>query len=581
MSAMVIKNGLNLFTAFVISLVNLFVLLVLVWACFHGLDLSDESFYYLGYLFYDNDPSLHPESFHMVYDRFFGWGNFTITRVRLLRLLLSVLVSVVLYLAAKAILRPKGLSMKIVLLNVVLSGMLLSYSWAPQALSYNSMSSIVIALIVALFGFFLMAKSLHIKLLWSFWLGGLFVVLFFIKITNVLLLPLLISIIFYLNGRKYHFSITKKHYLLSALSFILGVFTFLFFISAGDIFIVVQYVRESLGLASSDETHSITFLLNKYYENAKMVVLQLKYYLVALAILFFLLHFFWKKLKISVRLKGATLFKILGILILIFLVIQNDYWKGGTKVVYTMLIVYVYIGTLVLLNSILERAPIIYSITFWLLLVPFVGALGTNNGLSAQVLFYGVFFFLTIYYFILSSETSVYRFFMLTSLVSLASSQIIISVIVYPYRQSNLTESKNVLKGVPAIASLQVDDTLKKLREELTFLEKIDASYIFTYSAQRGSVLLANKKPYSLEWFNANAQQKMCEVFAKSKTRPDDIVFLIPSPAPLQQNVLHCMNTAGIFFEENYLLVKSFEYYDYYYRKETLMNVYVPVSTNK
>ena len=67
-----IKNGFNLFTSLVLSLVNLFVLSVLVWACFHGLDLSDESFYYLGYLYYDNVPSLHPESFHMVYDRFLG-----------------------------------------------------------------------------------------------------------------------------------------------------------------------------------------------------------------------------------------------------------------------------------------------------------------------------------------------------------------------------------------------------------------------------------------------------------------------------------------------------------------------------
>lgn len=577
MNTLVIKNGVNLFTALILSLVNLFVLSVLVWACYHGLDLSDESFYYLGYLYYDNVPSLYPESFHMVYDRFFGWGNYTLTGVRLLRLLLSVLASVVFYLSAKAILRPNDLFVKIVLLNVVLSGMLLSYSWAPQALSYNSMSSIVIALIVAIWGFFLTAKFLNARLLMSFLLGGLFVVLFFIKITNVLLLPVLLVTTVILTIKRYIVPFSNRMIQMSVLSFIIGASFLLVFLTDGEVGkITMDYIQGTFGLLSNDASHSSKYLLERYYTNAVSVFKQLKGAFAFLIVSYFLIRAFTGKVGWLDRIKGTVLFKIIGILVLGILVFQNSYWLGGTKFKYTILNAYLIILVLVGLNGSLENSKKELTITFGLLIIPILGALGTNNGLSAQVLFYAVFILLSIFILVYSSKSNWFRNSTLLILSVLTGSQIVFAAFRFPYKQRPLKESTYVLTNIPALKSLKVDGTLFKLSKEIDSLKHLDINYIFTYGINSGLVLFAHKKPYSLEWVNGSAPKKICAIIEKSEINPNDIIFLVPTDAPFDTEVLECMRQNGIFFENNYHKAKTVAYYDAYYKKDIVLSVYLP-----
>ena len=577
MSIMDIKNGFNLFTSLVLSLVNLFVLSVLVWACFHGLDLSDESFYYLGYLYYDNVPSLHPESFHMVYDRFFGWGNFTITSIRLLRLLLSVLASVVLFLSANEVLRLKELTVKIVLLNVVLSGMLLSYSWAPQALSYNSMSSIVIALIMSLWVFFLIRKKLYSKILFSFSLGGLFTILFFIKITNVLLLPLLLIMTLFFTFKKYIVPFSTRMVPISLLAFIFGSFSLLVFFSDGGIGKTVgDYIQGTFGLLSKDTSHSLTYLLERYYTNGITVLKQLKVPFTILIVTYSLIRIFAGKIGFIGGSKGKVLFKTFGLLILVVAIFQNTYWLGGTKFKYTILNTHLIVLVLVGLNRSLENGKKELAITFGLLTIPILGALGTNNGLSAQVLFYGVFIFLSIFLALYFSESNWFRNSTLLILIVITGSQIVFATIKFPYKQRPLKESTHAFTNIPTLKSLKADRALFNLSKEVDSLKDLEMNYIFTYGIHSGLVLFAHKKPYSLEWLNGSVPSKICATIEKSEISPNDVIFLVPTENPFDKRVLECMRQNGIFFEKNYQKAKTVTYYDTYYKKDIELSIYVP-----
>jgi len=578
---MILNNKLNFILSFILSLLNLIVLGVLFWSCDRGFDLSDESYYYLGYLFYDNNPDLHPAAFHMIFNRFSFNAYFTLIEIRIIRLILTVLASVVLFFGTKSILRCSSTAEKINLFNVVLCGMLLSYTWAPITLSYNTMSSILIALIVGFWFFLFSRQQVYSKAFLAFILGGLFSILFFVKITNVLLLPILIGITLYQASVKGLLKNRKPKFVLYyLLSFILGIYVFLAIIS-NEINLITIYqtiyshIQESFGMLANDATHSTSYLLTRYYENAKMILNKLKYPLAFLTIFYFLLHFFWAKIKLKKIINSNILFKVIGIITLLLFIIQNSYWRGGTKVTYTMLIPYIFIGIFTYFNRRLETKNTGVVIILGLLSIPISGAVGTNNGLSAQILFYGAFIFLAIYYMVSYSKNNYYKSIILLIIVGLGASQIVYAAILYPYRQPSLTKSTHLLKDVATLGPLKVDSTLVHLKKELVFLEHIDSYYIFTYSPQRGMVLFTHKKPFSLEWFHENATEKICAIINKSKIDSEDIIFLLPLQAPLQKEVIQCMEQNGIFFEKNYSLAKSIAYYDQYYKKEIQLNIYI------
>ena len=133
--------------AILLTLVNFIVIGVIVWSCFHGLDLSDESYYYLGYLYSGSIPDLSPASFHLVYSRFFSYFHLSLSEVRLLRLVLTILAATILFFSLEKPTLQNSKWEKVTLFHILLSGMLLSYTWAPLALSYNSMSSITMLLL--------------------------------------------------------------------------------------------------------------------------------------------------------------------------------------------------------------------------------------------------------------------------------------------------------------------------------------------------------------------------------------------------------------------------------------------------
>jgi hypothetical protein len=553
--------------------------MVIIWSCYHGFEMSDESYYYLGYAYLNDIPDLSGASFHLIFNKFFGLFNLTLPEVRLLRLFLTILAAGVIFLGLEKIIINKNTAEKFILFNVALNGMLLSYTWAPLALSYNSMSSILISLIIGFWLLNMTAHKVYSKVAYSVIIGFLFALLFYVKLTNILLLPIIIiSTIYWLNKRK-ALKIEKiKFVAIYGIAFVVGVLASLTIISQEMSLIIPtmsNYIAETFGIIDNDPSHSIVSLLLTYLGNAARVLIKLTIPLILLFISFFRLKRFLSKPGIKKKSWYLALFKTISAIILIAIVLLNHYWIGGSGTKYQILNSYIFIGVAVFLNQLLENKKVDFILLLGLLSVPTSGAIGTNNGLSAQLLFYGVFVFLVIYLFVYSSKNMWYKYSVLSIIVLLGTSQVISAIVFYPYRQAALTDCDHKLEGVSALEGLKVDKVTYKLREELAFLEKIEAKYVFTYSHQGGMVLLANKIPYALSWFNETSIKLMCSTIDKSKVEPAEIIFLLPSEIPLEDEVIGGLENSKVFFNNDYSIVKQIKYYDEVKKRELTLNIYL------
>lgn len=570
----------TVFFLILLTLLNTFAILVILWSCYHGIDISDESYYYMGYLYFDNVPDLSGASFHMIFNSFFSSFDMTLSEVRILRLLLTVLSACILFFGLDKIFPHKNNPEKFLLLNVVISGMLLSFSWAPLALSYNSMSTVLISLVIGVWLLFISTGKGYLQSVYSVIIGSLFIVLFFIKITNILLLPLIVVATLYILYNKHLLKVEKSKFpLVSGVSFITGAFVTLALFSKGISLIpatVSNHIQETFGMMSGAARHSTAYLLERYTNNAEMVIGRLKYPLIFLFAAFATIKLLSIKYKKETKSLHPSIFKLIVGIMLLTIVFKNDYWMGGTGFNYIILIAYLFIGIAAILNQFLEKKKVNFILLLGLISIPVIGAIGTNNGLSAQVLFYGAFIFLVIYYIVYFSENIWYKSAVLSIIVILCTSQVISGVVYRPYRQAILTQSVNKLEGLSTLKHLEVNNETMQIRKELAFLENVEANYIFSYSFMRGMALLANKKPYSLSWFDEKFVNKMCLIISKSQIEPKDIIFIIPSELPLNKEVIKCLMNNGVLFNKDYFLAKKFQYYDYKMKRELTLNVYLP-----
>ena len=129
------------------AIFNIINLIIIFYSSFYGLDLSDESFYFLGYCYSSNNFGLKPWLFHLAYNSLFSNFNFNLLEVRLLRFTITIISTIVIFFALNIALKPKKLKEKIFLFNILLSAMLLGYCIGPLAISYNTMSSIFLVLV--------------------------------------------------------------------------------------------------------------------------------------------------------------------------------------------------------------------------------------------------------------------------------------------------------------------------------------------------------------------------------------------------------------------------------------------------
>ena len=154
-----------------------FVIVVLLWASFRGLDGTDESYYLLGYI-NGIEPANDITLFYRIYNILFGVFNFSIAESRILRIVLSIAASILLansFLKFISIQYQREILVagKYMTIAIVSISSLLGYVWLPQTPSYNTFSCVFLQLILALYLFGESTRNTYYKYLFAIG-GGLF-----------------------------------------------------------------------------------------------------------------------------------------------------------------------------------------------------------------------------------------------------------------------------------------------------------------------------------------------------------------------------------------------------------------------
>lgn len=563
------------FAAIVFALV-----IFLAWLSNYGLDLSDESFYIVGYYF-DIEPTIVVTYFHRIYNLFFSVFNFSIPQIRLLRLVITIGSSLFLVYTVIQFCKYKieelSFNNKLFLTILVLIGALLSYSFGPQTLSYNSFSLIFLMLTLSCW------LSIHQTKNYNFLKNIVFGILigfsFYNKITNFILLlglfplaSLLINLI-----DKYKFWIALKNTIIQYLTVFFG-FLICFYLLFNHHLTFNQNIATIIaGFSQTDESYTLINLLSDYA--IKIEALYLNTYKWILRLMVFEIVFYFVNKRYPFKVLPYFRYAFLIGLIAYFLY-HNTHLLGETGLNYYYFEIHLVLYISACIYGVQQfkkgenyknRLVLIFAAFFMVL----VGSVGTNSYLTAAFLFYLVFLYLSLF-FILKDVQKEIKIILLFFILLVSCFQIINSNIKFPYRQLNLLENKSIIVDNEVLKNIYVDNNQLNIANNLHFLKRKNITSVYTYNFLSGLCLMLEKEPYAFGWISGNDAKINAKIIEKSKNQdPKSIVFIVPEFVPLNEQLVNALKSKGVFFKEDYRLVKTIKYYDYAEKSEHLLNVYL------
>lgn len=564
-----------LFAAIVFALV-----IILAWLSNYGLDLSDESLYLVGYHF-GIEPTILASYFHRIYNLFFGVFGLSISQIRLLRLFLTLSSSVFLVYSViqfcKYRIEELSFNNKLFLTLLVVIGALLSYSFGPLSLSYNSFS--IIFLMLTFSTWLIIHQSKKYYFFKNILLGILIGFSFYNKITNFILLlgllPLASLLINLIDKQTFWKALIKTvvQYLIVLLGFLIC-FYILFNHSISFNGNITTIIR---GFSQTDESYTLMKLLNDY--GVKIEALYLNTYKWILRLIIFeVIYYFINKRNNFKALPFLRYAFFIGLIA--YYLYQNTHLLGETGLNYYYFEIHfvLYISACIYGFQQFKKEGnykyrlVLIGTSFFMLLV---GSVGTNSYLTAAFLFYLAFLYLSLF-FILKDVQKEIKVILLSFVLMVSCFQILNSTIKFPYRQLNLLKNKSIIAKNETLSNLYLDDNQLNIANNLWFLKNININSVFTYNFHLGFCLILEKEPYAFGWISDSDALVNAKIIEESKNQdPTSIAFIIPKFAPLNEQLVNALKSKGVFFKEDYRLVKTIKYYDYSEKSDQLLNVYL------
>jgi hypothetical protein len=563
------------FAAIVFALV-----IILAWLSNYGLDLSDESLYLVGYHF-GIEPTILASYFHRIFNLFFGVFDFSIPQIRLLRLILTLSSSILLVYSVIQFCKYKieelSFNNKLFLTLLVLIGALLSYSFGPLSLSYNSFS--IIFLMLTFSTWLTIHQSKKYYFFKNILLGILIGLSFYNKITNFILLfgllPLASFLIKLIDKQTFWRALIKT--IIQYLFVLIGAFIcfYIFFNHSlsfnENIAIIIR------GFSQTDESYTMIKLLNDYA--IKLDALYSNTYKWILRLMVFEIVFYVVNKRYPFKVLPYFRYAFLIGLITYFLY-HNTHLLGKTGLNYYYFEIHLVLYISACIYGIQQfkkeesyKYKLVLIVTSFFMLL--VGSLGTNSYLTAAFLFYLAFLYLSLF-FILKDVQKEIKIILLSFVLMVSCFQILNSTIIFPYRQLNLLENKSIIAKNETLKNLYLDDNQINIAYNLRFLKSSDVTTVFTYNFHLGFCLILEKEPYAFGWISDSDAIVNSKIIEESKNQdPTSIVFLIPEFAPLNEQLINALKSKKVYFKEDYRLVKTIKYYDYSEKSEQLLYVYL------
>lgn len=563
----------NLLVAMMAPL-SLILAILLIWSANKGFDFTDESYYILMLTQPENSGNVF--YYHYVIDFLFGWLNPGLVGYRLVRLFLIIMVSVylgrVLNLWSKKIGdNDSGLiSGNWAWFLITFVGLSLSYSIYPQCLSYNSLSVILLALILGR----LLSFSIHFEsdgsgmhCFNSFILGLLCLMLFFTKFSAGILATM-VSLI-WIGGHMWIWN-SRKSWLRCALYFFGAVVLGMMFCSL-TMKPIYLWIDDFVSSVEHMESHQGSDLLSRYFDSIWLMIREFFNHYIFFPLLIGV--WYWFKPQISKLNSGSIIHVSVGVLLICSATAHmyvNDLFQSGIRLMHNAIFFFITTGFLAFAflirnlrrnkGSLVVKRKRFALFVLLILMLPFVGSIGTNNMLNVQILQYSFAFTLVISLILNQVYQRVDRisaFLLFIILVVGSVSQIYSGMVRFPYRISTPLTLQNKNVNLPNGDRLLVDQ--KTAAHISVFINQINQSNykqgdpMLVLEGMPGYIYLADAVVTGNSWNKNSLPGALCNNLSRSELSNLNETVVITAPNNvIQQQSIDCMKHLGINFPEGY-----------------------------
>ena len=554
----------SIFTAFV----SLAILAIIIWGSNKGFDLTDEGLYLLKYQNHQ-ECFAYFSQFHIIVRKLFGWMGPTILNLRIARLILTIASTFIMTYGLVSWLKT-FYKMKtetktgLLIFSITLIGSFLSYTFGAQSLSYNHLISFCLLLSTGLVFIALSRyRATGTKFLLYF-MAGLFTgMAVFIKITSALPFILIITVYIYLHHKK----IKGKGTAISFASLYTGIgaFILIYFLSISSLNDYMQNFGE-ITKASTREPGNYT--LGFYIKDTALTLLKIIEYgvfaLIALSFFHTLQHVL-KKMKLkqfnpfSARfiMKGLSLPALVVMAYLLYDKLLYLHFAGP------YLLIFMFAPCIMVFNFLKKKNQKVPGFHFWsttllLFIIPFIGALGSNNGLIINSIYFAGFWFagLFIFYYeqLISRQSLLAIVFILNILCLIAFPK---NYIRDPYRQLALTKQIEQLTQLPNGKHILVDASTKQYLTQIYETLKNNGfkqhdPIIGTYKIPGIIYLVDGTAPGSIIWDEERTNEFLPKSLKHSEKELQQSIFIMQNPC--SPKLIRNLKAFGIHFPENYEL---------------------------
>ena len=515
---------------------------IISWASYKSFEITDEGIYtkiITNGINTDNPISY----FHDIYTAFFGFLNLTLAQNRLLNFILIIASSRFLAYQAAIYFSIKN---KTTLWLIVLIFGCLPYVRFPMAVSYNSFSNILIALILALGFAYARLNKFYLMAL----IGGFSTLLILNKFTNVVFLFSFFVGLFFLKRKEFKIVATSLPF------FIIGLLIALFLFFPSLSLLEKAYKDLGYGLSLS-ASHSLTDMLIGIYTNLKYTILITANLIPLLLVLLFIKYPIVKFQRIK---KQETLI-IAGTILSTFsyILLTDNYLLGLTKIFHFHYFICLSALLLVFFYGQLKTAKTDLLLGLFFLIVPFIGSAGTNNSLLVQFIAYGNSIGLGFFIIIKNIPNQLLRTLLLFLLMTVTAVQVSFNKVVNPYRAANLTTQTIPIKGIPYLEKIKVDQQTALLINELKEFRNHPAKKVFLCSHQLGVSIIIDKAPLLFSWINKDSYHLIGALLENKKHKLDQsILFFIPSEEEEKTAIIEQLSTSKeLRFLSDYQYLKT------------------------
>lgn len=557
-------------TSWALSLLICIQLAFILWSINRGFDFTDEAFSFLGYK-YPSEINKVATYYTSIFNSFLGWVNVSIIKIRILRLFLLVVCSITLSLGlGRWIDRNSEFdkSDQINLVFFILLGSLLVHANGNQSLTYNNASNFILQLIV---GLFLMCYGRETKLnrkdsLIYFCLGALAFALFAVKF-SVGIIALFLLVLFLIVDKRF-----TKVTLIYISFIILGILSMGVFVFGINFFEWIGDYFETLKLLSSLSTTSIA---SKYIEDFHYI-LNSKIFSNLFAILTIIILLLYNHFTEKNWIKRVIAAAIVGLLV--YISYSREYYLGGIKYYYVFTGLYIILIFILICTELVKASihyvkgdrqnHIIEIVAIILILIPVAGAIGTNNLLSIQIIWYSTFLFAGIFLILFKNGPLIFNAVIIILGIN-AALQSLSGLVYHPYRL-NQTLYEESYSLSPEITSEKVLVN-KEIKQSLEVAHQLIASKtnfkkgdpIFSFSPDYlGFIYLLEGALPGWSWYDEKGTAYNCYNLKNTNfNNLDNMIVLSPSYYQMDSIYTNCFDEMNINFPNGYTKVGEVSYF--------------------